>query len=111
LGYDNTGFIPIALVMIENRGVIDMRAHSQTINHRPHVGVRVNVGGVDWFQRLCQWLKSFTQQSREIGPVSPYGTWDAKRERFQPLRADGAVDLEAERNGASWASKIYSASI
>jgi hypothetical protein len=88
-----------------------MRAHSQTINHRPQVGVRVDVGGLDWFQRVCEWFKSFTTRSREIGPVSRYGTWDATHEQFHPLKAEAAMDIEAARNGASWASKIYTASI
>lgn len=88
-----------------------MRAHSQTINHRSQVGVRVNAGGLDWFQRVYQWFKCFTHQSHEIGPVSRYGTWDAAREQFHPLKADAAMDIEAARNGASWASKIYTASI
>jgi hypothetical protein len=88
-----------------------LRAHSQTINHRTQVGVRVNVGGLDWFQRVRQWFKGFTLQSREIGPVSRYGTWDATHEQFHPLKADAAMDIEAARNGASWASRIYTASI
>ena len=88
-----------------------MRAHSQTINHRPQVGVGVDVGGMDWFQRLCQWFKSFTEQPRRIEPVSPYGTWDAEHERFHPMKADAAVDLVAAQNGASWVSRIYSISI
>jgi hypothetical protein len=43
--------------------------------------------------------------------VSPYGTWDARRERFQQMRADAAVDLVATRSGVSWSTKIYSAYI
>jgi hypothetical protein len=88
-----------------------MRAHSQTINHRTQVGVGMDVGGLDWFQRVCQWLRSFTPRSREIGAVSRYGTWDATREQFQPLKAEAAMDIEAARNGASWASKVYTASV
>ena len=88
-----------------------MRAHSQTIERTPQVGVSVNVGGLDWFQRLRQWFQSFTQRSRQIGPVSPYGTWDATHERFHPMKADAAVDLVAARNGASWSARIYGASM
>jgi hypothetical protein len=88
-----------------------MRAHTQTIAQRPQVGVRVNVDGLDWFQRLSQWFKSFAHRSRTIGPVSPYGTWDAKHEQFHPMRADAAVDIVAAQNGASWTSRIYSVSI
>ncbi|MDQ3828650.1 MAG: hypothetical protein M3361_04935 [Candidatus Tectomicrobia bacterium] len=71
----------------------------------------MDVGGLDWFQRVCQWFRSFTPRSREIGPVSRYGTWDATREQFQPLKAEAAMDIEAARNGASWASKVYTASV
>ena len=88
-----------------------MRAHSQTINHRTQVGVGMDVGGLDWFKRVCQWFRSFTPRSREIGPVSRYGTWDATREQFQPLKVEAAMDIEAARNGASWASKVYTASV
>jgi hypothetical protein len=88
-----------------------MRAHTQTIAQRPQVSVRVNVDGLDWFQRLYQWFKSFAHRSRTIEPVSPYGTWDAKREQFHPMRADAAVDIVAAQNGASWSERIYSASI
>jgi len=77
-----------------------MRAHGQTINHRTQVGVGMDVGGLDWFQRVCQWFRSFTPRSREIGTVSRYGTWDATREQFQPLKAEAAMDIEAARNGA-----------
>jgi hypothetical protein len=35
----------------------------------------------------------------------------ATREQFQPLKAEAAMDIEAARNGASWASKVYTASV
>jgi hypothetical protein len=88
-----------------------MRAHSQTIDQRPQVGVRVNVGGLDWLQRLCQWFRSFSYAPRPIAPVGSYGTWDAKREQFQQMKADSAIDLVAARNGVSWATRIYGASL
>ncbi len=87
-----------------------MRAHSQTIAQRPQGGVTMDVGGVDWFRRVCQWFKSAAQRQREIGPVSPYGTWDAQRERFQPMRADGALDVFVSQKGVVWAERLYNAS-
>jgi hypothetical protein len=88
-----------------------MRVESQTIAQRPQVGISVTVGGMDWFQRLCQWFKSFAHRSRKIEVTSPYGTWDAKREQFHQMSADAAVDIVAARHGAEWSSRIYSASI
>jgi hypothetical protein len=103
-------FIPITRDT-RNRGVIDMRAHSQTIDQRHQVGVRVSVGELDWFQRLYQWFKSFSYGAPQIEPVSPYGTWDAKREKFQPMKAEAAVDIVAARNGFGWTERIYGASV
>jgi hypothetical protein len=88
-----------------------MRAHTQTIAQRPQVSVKVNVDGLDWFQRLQRWFKSLGRRSRTIEPVSPYGTWDAMHEQFHPMKADAAVDIVAAQHGISWTSRIYSASI
>jgi len=88
-----------------------MRAHSQTMDQRPRVGVMVDVGGLDWFQRLRQWFKGLSPRRREIGPVSPYGTWDAQHERFRPLRAEAALDIVAAQGGVSWSSQIYNTSL
>jgi hypothetical protein len=88
-----------------------MRAHSQTLDHRPHVGVTIDVDGLDWFHRLCLWFSTLTHSPRATAPVSPYGTWDAQRERFKPMHADSAVDMVVSRNGVAWAERIYSASI
>jgi hypothetical protein len=88
-----------------------MRAHSQTIEQRPQVRLTVEVGGLDWFHRLCRWFRALTHSPREIAPVSGYGIWDARRERFQQMRAEAAVDIVAAQSGALWAEKIYGASI
>jgi hypothetical protein len=88
-----------------------MRAHSQTMDQRSHVGVTLDVGGLDWFHRLYQWFRTFAHSPRAIAPVSTGGTWDAQRERFKPMRADSAADIVASQNGVGWAERIYSASI
>ena len=88
-----------------------MRAHSQTIDQRPTVGVPVQVGGLDWLHRLYQWFKTLSQTPRQINPVSPYGTWDAQREHYEPMRAEAALDIVASRNGALWSTKIYNSTI
>jgi hypothetical protein len=88
-----------------------MRAHSQTIDQRPQVRLTVEVSGLDWFHRLCRWIRVLTHSPRKIAPVNVYGTWDARRERFQQMRAEAAVDLVAAQSGALWAEKIYGASI
>jgi hypothetical protein len=88
-----------------------MRAHSQTLDQRPRVSVKVNLVGLDWFQRICLWFGSFSHRSRPHAPLSLYGTWDPKREQFHPMNADAAADLIAARHGVSWATKIYSVSV
>ena len=88
-----------------------MRAHSQTIEHRPQMGVRVDVGGLDWFHRLYQWFQGLTHSSREIPPVSPYGTWEPERERFQPFRADAALDIVIAQRSTSWSTQLYNSSL
>jgi hypothetical protein len=61
--------------------------------------------------RLYQWFKTLCQAPSQINPVSPYGTWDAQRERFEPMRADAALDIVASRNGVLWSTKIYNSTI
>jgi len=88
-----------------------MRVHSQTIDQRRSLSVPVQVGGLDWLHRVYQWFSALTPRPRQIAPVSPYGTWDAQRERFEPLRADAALDIVASRSGALWSTKIYNSTI
>jgi hypothetical protein len=88
-----------------------MRAHSQTIDHGSQVSIKVPTEGLDWFQRLRQWLRSFTNPSPQQESITLYGTWDAKREQFHQLKADSAADLVAAQHGISWSSKIYGGSL
>jgi hypothetical protein len=87
-----------------------MRAHSQTIDHRPQMGV-ATVGGLDWLHRLYQWFKGLAHSSDGIPPLSPYGTWEPERERFQPLRTDAALDIVISERGPSWATQLYNSSL
>ena len=87
-----------------------MRAHSHTIDHRPQIRVPV-AGGLDWLHRLYQWFQGLTRSPREIPPVSQYGTWDPERERFQPLRAEAALDLVIAQRGASWSTRLYNSTL
>jgi hypothetical protein len=88
-----------------------MRAHGETIAHAPRVRMATEVSSLDWFQRLYRWFKRLSAHHKHIPPVSPYGTWDAHRERFQAFKAEAAIDMVATRNGAAWSTRIYSASI
>jgi hypothetical protein len=88
-----------------------MRAQSHTLDRRPPVGAAINVGGLEWFRRLCQWLRSASGAQREIGTVSAYGTWDPQRERFQSIPAVAAIDIVAARSGIFWSTSIYTAEI
>ena len=88
-----------------------MRAHSQTIDQRPQMGVPVAVGGLDWLHRLYQWFMGLSRNSREILPVSPYGTWDPQRERFHPFRADAALDIVISYRGTTWSTQLYNSSL
>jgi hypothetical protein len=88
-----------------------MRAHSEIMTHGTPVGMPVRVSGLDWLQRLRQWFKSFRTSSAAIADVSPYGTWDARREKYQPLKAEAAADLVAAQHGAVWSARIYSLSV
>ena len=88
-----------------------MRAHSQTIDQRPQLGVPVAVGGLDWLHRLYQWFKGLTYSPQEIPPMSPYGTWEPKRERYQSFRADAALDIVISERSTSWATQLYNSSL
>ncbi len=88
-----------------------MRAHSPTIAQRPQLGVSVGVGDVDWLHRFYQWFRSLTQNSRESLPVGSYGTWEPERERFQPMRADAALDIVISRRDVSWSTQLYNSSL
>jgi hypothetical protein len=86
-----------------------LRVHSQTIDQRPQIGV--SVSHLDWLHRVSQWFKGLNFRPRAIPPVSPYGTWEPERERFQPLRADAALDIVISQRGMSWATQLYNSSI
>jgi hypothetical protein len=88
-----------------------MRAHSETMTRGTHLGMPVQVSGRDWIQRLRQWFKGFVVAGADIPAASWYGTWDASREKYRPLRADAAMDLEAAQHGISWSVRIHSASM
>jgi hypothetical protein len=88
-----------------------MRAHSETMSQGTHVGMPAQVSGMDWLGRLRQWFKGFVAAGGDIPAVSRYGTWDARREKYRPLHADAAMDLEAAQHGISWSVSIYSTSI
>jgi hypothetical protein len=88
-----------------------MRAHGETIAHAPRVRMAIEVNSLDWFQRLYQWFKSLTARHKDIPPVSPYGTWDPRRERFHAFKAEAAVDMVATWNGVAWSTRIYNGSI
>jgi hypothetical protein len=90
---------------------MDMPAHSQTIDQRPRVNVKVDVAGPEWFRRVRLWFRGLSRRPPRDEPLSLYGTWDPKRERFHQVPADAVADLIAARNGVSWATKIYSVSI
>src|SRR5262245_5264645 len=96
-------------VSILSREVSNLRAQSHTIDHGPRMGVPV--GNLDWLHRFSQWFKGLTFSSRAVPPVSPYGTWEPERERFQPLRADAALDIVISQRGMSWATELYNSSI
>jgi len=83
-----------------------MRAHSQTINQRPQTGVTIDVS-LDWLHRLYQWFRGLSHSPLEIPPVSAYGTWEAERERFRPMRADAALDIVTSQRDIMWSTKLY----
>ena len=84
-----------------------MRAHSQTIDQRPQMVVAAD----DWLHRLYQWFKGLACDPRAIAPVSVYGTWVPERERFQPFRADAALDIVLSQRGTSWSTQLYNSSL
>jgi len=88
-----------------------MRAHTQTIDQRPRIGVSGATGSTDWLHRLYQWLQSLGRGSEGSSPVSAYGTWEPKCERFQPLRADAALDIVISQKGAAWSTQLYNSSL
>jgi hypothetical protein len=88
-----------------------MRAHSQTIDRRSQIGVPVGVGGLDWLHRLYQWFQGLIPSSRRIPLMSTYGTWDPKRERFQPLRAESALDIVISQRSTSWSTQLSNSSL
>jgi hypothetical protein len=88
-----------------------MRAHTQTIDQRSQLGVSVPAGSMDWLHRLYQWFQGLSSSSREIPPVSNYGTWEPERERFQPLRAEAALDIVISQRGTAWSTQLYNSSL
>jgi hypothetical protein len=88
-----------------------MRAHTQTIDQRPRIGVSGASGSTDWLYRLYQWFQSLSRSFVGSPPVSAYGTWEPKRERFEPLRADAALDIVISQRGAAWSTQLYNSSL
>jgi len=75
------------------------------------MGVPVDIGGLAWLHRLYQWFKGLTHSSPAIPPVSPHGTWEPERERFQPMRADAALDIVISQKDTSWSTQLYNSTL
>jgi hypothetical protein len=88
-----------------------MRAHTETLTQGTRVNMPIQVSGLDWLHRLQQWFKSFHMSSAAIADVSQYGTWDARREKYAPLKADAAADLVAAQHGSVWSMRVYGSSV
>lgn len=88
-----------------------MSVRGEVMTQTRRVDMTVEAGGLDWFQRLCQWFKSVSARNRRIDPVSQYGTWDPCREQFKPLHAEAAADMLAAQYGAAWTARFYGGSI
>jgi hypothetical protein len=43
--------------------------------------------------------------------MNAYGTWEPKRERFQPLRAEAALDIVISQRGTSWSTQLYNSGL
>jgi hypothetical protein len=88
-----------------------MPVHGETMARGSHLGMTVEAGTLDWFQRLARWFKRASRHEQPTAAISSYGVWDPRRERFTPLRADAAADLVAVQYGPIWTARIYGGSI
>jgi hypothetical protein len=69
------------------------------------------VGSLDWLHRLYQWLQGLSRSPQHISPTHSYGTWEPERERFQPFRAEAALDIVMSERGTSWSTQLYNSSL
>ena len=76
-----------------------MRAHGHTTVWGSHVGMSTPSAALDWLRRLQDWVSSRRVGNRGAADMAGYGTWDARQEKFRPVRADAALDQVVAQGG------------
>jgi hypothetical protein len=87
-----------------------MAAHGHSLAWGAHIGRSTRDARGHWFYRLRQWLTG-----RPLGavavPVGLYRGWDSRRERFQSLATESALEHAAFRGSQSWCISLHSAAL
>ena len=84
-----------------------MRAHGHTTVWGSHVGMSTPSAALDWLRRLQDWVSSRRVGNRGAADMAGYGTWDARRERFLPVRAESAFDHAVGQGGPTASLVLY----
>jgi hypothetical protein len=87
-----------------------MSAHGQTMTWGMHIGKSTQGARRHWLQRLRQWLGGRPMGSAATAGNLP-GSWDSRRERFQPPSTESAFEHAAAGGGQSWFITLHSAAL
>jgi hypothetical protein len=88
-----------------------MSSQGQTLTWGRHVGGSTQGARSHWVERFRQWLTRRREGGTGARPTGVYGGWDSRRERFQPPRAESALEHAAARGGQSWCITLYGAAL
>ena len=88
-----------------------MRAHGQATVWGSRVSVARNREGLDWIQRLLQWIESYRIEHKRMARRQITRRWDPQREAVRPEIVESALDYTARRSGSGLCMALYSAMV
>ena len=81
-----------------------MRVHGESVVWGSHTGP---VGGLEWLQRLWQWLASHTTHRKHGIPGVLGVHWDGRPKSFRPPTTESALEHAAAHGGLSVSVDLY----
>jgi len=85
-----------------------MRAHGQGTVWSAQVSGDRGKEGLDWSQRLLQWIESYRIEHKRMARRQITRRWDSQREAVRPEVVESALDDMARQSGSEVPMVLYS---